>query len=70
MAGKNEVTIRVTGDISDVDGKLNKVGDDLDKLGNKSEQTGKKGGASTWIVCTGPLRMFTGWTIWPREIPG
>lgn len=44
MAGKNEVTIRVTGDISDVDGKLNKVGDDLDKLGNKTEQTGKKGG--------------------------
>ena len=40
----NDITVKVLGDISDVDSKLNKVGDDVEKLGDKTEQTSKKGG--------------------------
>lgn len=40
----NNITIKVVGDISDVQSKMNQAGDSVEKLGNKTEQTSKKGG--------------------------
>lgn len=40
----NNITIKVVGDISDVQSKMNQASDSVEKLGDKTEQTSKRGG--------------------------
>lgn len=43
MANTTNITVKVVGDVSDLEGKMNKAGDSVEQLGDKAEKTGKRG---------------------------